>query len=505
MTLTEARLHGPWPANPVVHEIFTWVWLADLSAFAGRPVTLAEVPDSVWDDVARPGIDAVWLMGVWQRSPEGARIAATNQAMRGDAERALPGLVDTDIVGSAYCIRDYTVDAHLGGDEGLAVARARLAERGVRLVLDFVPNHVAPDHAWTRSHPEYFVQGTSDDLARDPVSFIEVEETVLACGRDPYFPAWPEVIQFEASRADVRRAATDIVSSIADRCDGVRCDMAMLVLDDVFARTWGERATGPDDDRGYWRPLIDTVRASHPDFVFWAEAYWDLEPVLVEQGFDACYDKRLYDRIVHREPPGSIRAHFGADASYQHHMLRFVENHDEPRAASVLSGPAHRAALASVMTLPGVALLHDGEADGRQLRTPVTLGRRSIETTDRELRSFVDRLLAALSGGLRRGTWQLASVEGWPDNRSHERLMAWTWTQPDARYLVAVNLSDERADGMVRLPWTDLAGTCTLVDLLSGAVFVRDGNDISSSGLYVALDPDAVHLVRVDDEISGGS
>jgi len=489
---------GPWPANPVVHEIFTWVWLADLATSAGRPVTLADVPDSAWDDIARPGIDAVWLMGVWERSPEGARIASTNPAMRGDAERALPGLVDADIVGSAYCVRGYEVDPHLGGDEGLAVARAKLAERGTRLVLDFVPNHVAPDHEWARTHPEYFVRGTADDLARDPASFIDVEGNILACGRDPYFPAWPEVVQFDASRADVRRAVTQVVAGIADRCDGVRCDMAMLMLDDVFARTWGDRAAGPDDDRGYWRPLIESTRATHPDFVFWAEAYWDLEPVLVEQGFDACYDKRLYDRMVHREPASSIRAHLGADVGYQRHMLRFVENHDEPRAASVFDRPAHQAAVASVMTLPGVALLHEGEADGRRLRTPVTLGRRAVEETDGELRSFVDRLMRAVSGGLRRGTWQLVPIDGWPDNQSAERLMAWTWEHPDQRHLVVVNPSDARADGMVRPPWTELAGPCTLADLLSGAVFERDGSEIAADGLYVALDPDGIHLLRLN-------
>ena len=273
--------------------------------------------------------------------------------------------------------------------------------------------------------------------------------------------------------------------------------MAMLMLDDVFARTWGERIHGPDDDRGYWPPLIESVRARHPDFAFWAEAYWDLEPVLVEQGFDACYDKRLYDRMVHHEPASSIRAHLEADADYQRHMLRFVENHDEPRAASVLDRPAHRAALTCVLTLPGIALLHEGEAEGRHLRTPVTLGRRAIEATDGELRVFVDRLLETVSGGLRRGTWQLAAVEGWPDNQSADRLLAWTWDRPGQRYLVVVNLSDSRADGTVRLPWTDLDGQCTLVDLLSGAVFERDGNEAMHEGLYVALDPDAVHLLHV--------
>jgi hypothetical protein len=202
--------------------------------------------------------------------------------------------------------------------------------------------------------------------------------------------------------------------------------------------------------------------------------------------------------MAHREPASSIQAHLGADADYQRHMLRFVENHDEPRAASVFDRPAHQAALTSVLTLPGVALLHEGEAEGRRLRTPVTLGRRAIEATDGELRVFVDRLLAAVSRGLRRGTWQLAPIEGWADNRSAERLLAWTWEQPGQRHLVVVNPSDGRADGMVRVPWTDLDGARTLVDLLSGAEFERDGSQLVNNGLYVALDPDGVHLFRLE-------
>ena len=81
----------------------------------------------------------------------------------GPARRAA-GLTEDDVVGSAYCIRNYHVDDHLGGDAGLAVARDALAARGVGLVLDFVPNHVAPDHPWVAEHPEYFVQGTQEDL-----------------------------------------------------------------------------------------------------------------------------------------------------------------------------------------------------------------------------------------------------------------------------------------------------------------------------------------------------
>lgn len=492
-----------WPSNPVVQEIFTWAWLTELGARRGRELTLADVPEEVWDDVARPGIDAVWLMGVWQRSPMGAQIARANPALRAAHQAALPGFSDADVVGSAYCVRDYVVDRRLGGEDGLARARAALALRGVRLVLDLVPNHVAPDHRWAREHPEYFVQGTPADLEREPHAFLQIGDRVLACGRDPYFPAWPEVLQLDASHVALRAAMVELVGGLARRCDAVRCDMAMLLLDDVFARTWGDRARGgphSDGGRGYWPTIIEATKAARPDFQFWAEAYWGLEPVLLEQGFDACYDKRLYDRIVHGGAidVAAVRAHLGADIRYQRCTIRFVENHDEPRAASLLSPAAHRAALATVFTLPGIALLHEGEADGRRVRVPVTLGRRPVEESDLELRMFVGRLLAALAGGLRCGLWSLLPVWGWPDNPSAERLLAWSWEDHDRRHVIAVNLSDARADGRVQLRWTDLEQrTIAFTDLLSGQRFERDGNALAREGLYVALDGHAMYVLQL--------
>jgi hypothetical protein len=277
----------------------------------------------------------------------------------------------------------------------------------------------------------------------------------------------------------------------------------MLVLDDVFARTWGDRARGgphPDRGRGYWPTIIGATKAVRPDFAFWAEAYWDLEPVLLEQGFDACYDKRLYDRTVHGGVDvGSVRAHLRADLEYQRRTIRFVENHDEPRAASLLSPRAHRAALATVFTLPGVALLHEGESDGRRVRVPVTLGRRPTEPPDLELRAFVEQLLAALAGGMRRGAWALAPIWGWPDNSSAERLVGWTWTDPRQRHVIVVNLSDARADGRVQLPWTDLDGRRIVFDdVLSAQRFVGDGAQLVSEGLYVALDGHSLHFLKLD-------
>src|SRR3954451_5821405 len=237
--------------HPFIYEINTWVWLDALSRREGTLVTLAGVPEREWDAVAELGFDAVWLMGVWDRSPAGIAIALENEGLVESFRRALPDFTTEDVVGSPYCIREYRVDEPLGGPEGLAAARAALAERGLALILDFVPNHVAPDHPWTATHPEYFVRGGEDDLARDPASFVRVGDSVLANGRDPYFPAWPDVVQLNAFSDGLREAVAETLLSIASQCDGVRCDMAMLMLNEIFEGTWRGRA-GPRPDADYW-------------------------------------------------------------------------------------------------------------------------------------------------------------------------------------------------------------------------------------------------------------
>ncbi len=228
-----------WPQNPDIFEINTGAWLSGLSQKYGGPRNLASVPAPEWDAIARFGFDAVWLMGVWERSPSGIAIANRNEGLLTDFRRALPDFQPADNMGSPYCVKRYVVDEQFGGRSGLAVARQELAKRGMRLLLDFVPNHVAPDHPWAADHPEYFIQGSAEDVRKDPASFIQVGSSVIACGRDPYFPAWPDVLQLNAFKPGLRNAVRETVSDIAGQCDGIRCDMAMLLLNTIFERTWG--------------------------------------------------------------------------------------------------------------------------------------------------------------------------------------------------------------------------------------------------------------------------
>jgi len=485
------------PRYPTIYEISTWVWLCDLRARTGDPVDLGCVPAAQWDAIAACGFDAVWLMGVWERSPAGIAIANRNEGLLAEFRRALPDFRPEDNVGSPYCVRRYVVDEQLGGPQGLARARRELAKRGVRLILDFVPNHVAPDHPWVAGHPDHFIRGTGDDLRDDPAAFVDVQGKVFACGRDPYFPAWPDVLQLNAFAPGLRRAAIATVTSIAGQCDGVRCDMAMLLLNTVFERTWGGRA-GPRPATEFWDDLIPAVRKAHPDFVFIAEAYWDLEWELQQRGFDFCYDKRLYDRLEHG-PAAGVRSHLCAEPDYQAKLLRFIENHDEPRAAAAFAPAKARAAAVTVATLPGARLFHEGQFEGRRVRPPVFLGRRPEEPPQPELQAFYAALMKAIDRPVfHEGSWRLSSCTGWPDNRSCEHLVAWTWTKDDERCLVIVNLSDGAAQARVDVPWDDVrATTWRLTDALSGATFDREGDEMRAAGLYVDLAPWDCHFLRL--------
>jgi len=493
-----------WPTHPVVHEVNTWVWLRELSRREGHPLTLATVPGAAWDDLALPGVDAVWLMGVWERSPAGLAVAMADDELLATFRAALPALRPDDVVGSPYCVRRYVADEHLGGPAALAAARTELAARGVRLILDYVPNHVAPDHPWVLDRPEVFIGGSADDLSSSPAAYLEAGGHVLARGRDPYFAPWPDVVQLNAFSEGMRAATVDVLRDIGDQCDGVRCDMAMLLLNDVFAKTWGDHA-GPAPADEFWPYVLGRVRARHPDMLFVAEAYWDLEWTLQQHGFDYCYDKRLYDRLV-GEGARSVRDHLRAEPGYQEHLVRFLENHDEPRAAATLGPqPRERAAAVTIATLPGLTLWHEGQLDGRQVRVPVFLAERPDEPADADLRRFHTDLLAAVSSsGMRTGNWLLLECTGWPDNPTCRNLVAWTWEHESGRYVVVANLSPEQSSARVALPWSDLQGRATrLTDLLGGQVYDQDGDEVASQGLFVALPPWGHHVLAVDEAATG--
>jgi hypothetical protein len=478
------------PRYPSLYQINTRVWLTELSRTLGRPATLDDIPDAELDRLAQMGFDWVWFLSVWQTGLAAQKVSRTNPAWRKEFQETLPDLREEDIPGSGFAITGYTVHANLGGDAALARLRKRLEKRGLRLMLDFVPNHMGLDHPWVEDHPEYFIAGSELDLARAPQNYTWVKrrrgDLLLAHGRDPYFPGWPDTLQLNYANPATQEAMIGELVKIAGQCDGVRCDMAMLVLPDVFERTWGQRAPL------FWPKATQLVRQRVPGFCFMAEVYWDLEWTLQQQGFDYTYDKRLYDRL--REGHArQVREHFLAGLDYQDRLARFLENHDEPRAAATFPPKVHEAAAVLTYLSPGLRFFHDGQFRGRKKRISPHLSRRPDEPVDPDLAKFNDRLLAVLRQPLlREGRWQLLDCSpAWNGNWTCDCFLAFVWQGTRGeRLLAAVNYAPNQSQSYVRLPFSDLAGVrWRLQDQLSTAAHDRDGNDLQSRGLYLDMSP----------------
>lgn len=484
----------PWQRNPLLYEINTWTWLHALSEKYGQPIRLGNVPVAELDTLASWNLDAVWLMGVWERSPAGRRIALEHPGLQAEYHRALPDYKLEDIVGSPYAVRRYEVDPHLGSREELAAIRCQLAERGLRLVLDFVPNHVAVDHPWLFENPECFVQGTAADLKDWPGLFFRIpgagRETIFAHGRDPYFPPWTDTAQLNVFNPTLRARAIETLLDLAGQCDGVRCDMAMLVTNQVFTQTWGNLAgNGPDIE--YWQAVIPVVKAKYPDFVFWAEVYWDMEWELIQQGFNYAYDKRLYERLLHKDV-AAVTGHLKATPEYQAHMIRFIENHDEARAASTFGFGRDLAGAVLITTLPGATLLHEGQFASHRVKLPVQLGRRPAEADDTMTQAFFHRLLAEVALPIyHQGTWTLCEiVPAWAENRTFLNLIAYSWQAGGEQRLIVINYGPVASQGRVLLPHMQLGQRdWTLRDVLHNEDYVRSGDEMVRDGLYIDLKP----------------
>jgi glycosidase len=402
----------------------------------------------------------------------------------------LPDLVDDDIPGSGFAITDYVVHRDLGGDAALARLRARLRKRGLKLMLDFVPNHTALDHVWVEQHPEYYIAGTELDLARAPRNYAWVkrgkEARLFAHGRDPYFEGWPDTLQLNYGNPALQTALIGVLEKIAGQCDGLRCDMAMLVLPEVFQRTWGIQS------QPFWPKAIQKIRQKVRGFCFMAEVYWDMEWTLQQQGFEYAYDKRLYDRLRERHAQ-PVREHFRAGLDYQDKLARFLENHDEPRAAATFPHHIHQAAAAITFLSPGLRFFHQGQFEGRLKRISPHLGRAPEESVDLELYEFYDRLLAVLRlPVVRDGHWQLAEcLPAWDGNWTHDCFVAFAWrNDAGERLLVIVNYASNQSQCRVRSSLLELDGNeWTLQDLLGDDRFERDGKEMNAPGLYVDMAP----------------
>lgn len=483
-------------AHPHLIEIPTWVWLEELSRREGKPLTLGQVPDGQWDRLRNLGFDLVWLMGVWERSPEARARFRSDPTRFAEYDRALPGWKLEDIIGSPYAVRNYRPDARVGNWREIDAVRRKLRERGMGLILDFVPNHTALDHGWVKGHPEYYVEGKESDFRRDPQLFSVREETggslrFLAHGRDSYSPPWSDSAQLNVFNPGARQALTQVVGQLARHADGLRCDMAMLPLNEIFARTWQGILSDQVPAAEFWREAI----AAAPQLVWLAEVYWDREEQLQQLGFRFTYDKRFYD-FLRDGSAGALRRRLGADLARQERMARFLENHDEQRAAAVFGPERIQAAATLAATAPGLRFYFHGQTDGRKIHPPIELGHWPDEPADAFQQSLYERLLRLSNEDVfHSGRWKLLGTSSSAGDPTHENLIVYEWRSDSAWKLVAANPTGAMAQGRVGLQ-ADPTAAYFLSDQLNDADYPRSGGEMAD-GLYVRLEPGRAHLFDI--------
>ena len=488
--------------HPLLYQINTRCWLKDLSARQKSAVTLATVPDAEFQFWKKSGFTHIWLMGVWTTGTHARDIALNHPDLRREYDIVLPGWTDADVAGSPYSIADYSVPKTLGSDEEFKKFRAKLNKLGLKLILDFVPNHLGLDHPWVSEQPELFVQSPKQADGTFAVKTAAGPQWI-ANGKDPYFAPWTDVAQLDYRRVATRAAMRKLLISIAAKCDGVRCDMAMLLLNEVFAKTWAHLPTdAPSLANEFWPDAIKEAKQAQPGFIFMAEVYWGLEGRLQSLGFDFTYDKALYDDLIERHHAEAQRKLLTHPPDYVTRSIHFLENHDEPRVAAKLSPAENRAAALAILGLPGMRFLHEGQLTGARIKMPVQLGRRPVEAEQGEIKSAYELLLAVLKKsevGVGRSQI-LAPRAAWDGNPTAQNFIIVLWQGKGAGFdLVVVNLAWHSSQCYVSLNIAGLAERdWTMSDLLSKESYERAGSDLAQQGLYLDVAAHGAQVFRFE-------
>lgn len=482
--------------NPRILELNTRVWLKKKNF-----KSIGEITDSVIDEWVDLGFDFIWLMGIWKTNKDIVPQYCFEPDLVQSYTNALKDWKTEDIIGSPYSIDCYEINPDLGSQEDLLSLKERLNKKGVRLILDFVSNHLSVGSRLVKEKKEIFLPADEYLFRNDPYTFFKSpynSKEYFAHGRDPLFPPWRDTIQINFYSADARKFLTDTLHSISSLCDGVRCDMAMLSMNNIFYNTW----IGALKKYGYERPkeefwseAINSVKSSNPEFVFIAEAYWDLEWQLQQLGFDFTYDKRLLDRLSGYDIK-SIKDHLRAEKDFQLKSVRFIENHDEERAAAKLGKDKSLAAATIISTIQGMILYHDGQFEGKKIKLPVQLAREPFEKEDDRIKTYYYKLLRITKDNIfRNGEWlMLDPTPSANSDFSFENILIWQWKYENRLIIVAVNYSNSTSRCRVKFETPEDKMILNLNDILNSVSYERSVEEINERGLYIELKPYSSHI-----------
>ena len=469
-------------------EISTRPYLYALCEKYGRKIEkLRDIPQEELDELQSLGFEWIWLMGIWQLGENCLNHDRCDHYLRDRYSNVCPGWSVEDVIGYPLCIVSYTVNQALGTEEDLAWLREEFNKRGMKLMLDFVPNHTAIDAPEFTEHPEWYLHGTF----HDPKRFMS---NGIAYGAGKWIPPMYFSAQLDMTNEYARRLQIENLKSIAQRCDGVRVHVAHFCLTDLFMEQWlGVVDPELRPEVEFWEEAIAEVRANSPRFLIMAETYGpEIQKKLLSLGFDYIYDKELLDDLTDSNLDRFRAVIATQDVADMEHFVHFVENHDEARAIErFFNNPKMAAAAAAaLLSLPGLRLINFHQWLGYTYKIDVHLRRSLPERYLKDTVHFYTRFLRVLqTDAVRYGSWHLVEV------LDATTVLAWKWVKDDQHILITINYCGCGSGGRIiceDAPQQD--SPIAVKELLDNVVYERDPVELASTGLQLVLNPYQVQI-----------
>ncbi|MCR4417053.1 MAG: alpha-amylase family glycosyl hydrolase [Ignavibacteria bacterium] len=461
---------------------------------------LLDLPSEFFDEIKSLGVEFLWLLGIYEPSQASREISISMTELHKKYSTSLLDWKEDDVIGSPYAITSYKISKEFGGEEVYKKFREKIKKNyKLKTILDFVPNHLAIDSPVVQKHPEFFIQATEDKKNKCPEDYIKInimgKEYIFAHGREPYSPVWKDTLQLDYRSKSVREFMIKELLKLSKKCDGVRCDMSMLLLSDIFFDNWKDYPLPKDyvpAAQEFWYDAISKVKKENPDFVFIAEVYWHRENDLLELGFDFVYDKLIYELLIDNRVD-LINEYIKKNFSYQKNRFLFLENHDEQRSAHIFSDEKLKAVATLIYTLPSMKLIYDGQLEGKEFHHAIQLRRLQNEEVNSELKNFYKKLFNAIkNSSIPKAYFKLLKpVAAWEGNPGFFNFIIYLYEDEKFRKdLVVINLSPYQSQCKVKVDSYDLIGKKFLIkDRLSDEEYIRDGNEMFYNGLYLDVKP----------------
>ena len=468
-------------AHPILYEISTRPWLYELSQKYGKSITkLKDIPTTEFDNLKKSGIEIVWMMGVWKLGTYGLEFDRKQ-----DYSGVLPDWTKDDVIGSPYSITEYECNPDIGTNDDLVWLRKQINSRGMKLMLDFVPNHSAVDAPTASSNPKLYMRAPPGKT--DPSRYTD---SGIAYGKDPYFSPWLDVIQWNYWEAETIQFMKQNLLTVLKYADGARCDMAHLILNDVFGQTWKEELDAwsyskPSNE--FWEVVIKEAKSKYPNAILLAEVYedWEIEK-LNQLGFDYCYDKALLDKLEGSAQDVNDYIHYKGESFYGH-VAHFVENHDENRVVYNMQGNLEKAKAAGTIaaTLGGMIFFNHGQWSGLKNKLDVHLRRGASESADSGTENHYKKLMQIIADSAFKGPnyYFVYNISG----DKELDFIGYIREVDDAHYLVVVNYASTYGCAEVPIYNMEGSGMKNVKEMFSGIEYSVDADIMRNVGLTVCL------------------